>query len=210
MVEQTIEHIRYEAFPTTIVRSKCPSLTPEDKQDMMACTDWMIEQKMFEDNELTPKYQTWVMLFRDDAPPVWHKLREEFYKACENYLNIVDNFCQNQDRMDVTGSGAWVYKGWKDLDRAEGNPWHNHNPAFLSGVYYLHDPGDGTKGGTEFHDPRIAAAYGTRMQEILPIENTWIIFPGWLNHRSVQLGLDEPRYVVAANLYVKVADGLGK
>ena len=65
-------------------------------------------------------------------------------------------------------------------------------------------PGDGTTGGTEFHDPRTAPAHGTRMQEILPIENTWIIFPGWLSHKSVQLPLEEPRYVVAANLYVKI------
>jgi hypothetical protein len=123
---------------------------------MMDCTDWMIEQKMYTDDELTPKYQTWVMLFRDDAPAIWLKLREEFYQACRNYLNNVDNFCSNQDKLDFTGSGAWVYKGWKSLDQAEGNPWHDHNPAFLSGVYYLHDPGDGTTGGTEFHDPRKA------------------------------------------------------
>ena len=45
------------------------------------------------------------------------------------------------------------------------------------------------------------------MQEILPMENTWIIFPGWLSHRSVQLPLEEPRYVVSGNLYVKVRDG---
>ena len=202
MVNQ-VETMKYDLFPSHVVRSKCPSITPKDKQDMMACTDWMIEQKMYEDNELVPKYQTYVMLFMDEAPAVWLKLREEFYQACRNYLATVDGFVQNQEALEFTGSGAWVYKG-------EYNLWHDHNPSFLSGVYYLHDPGDGTKGGTEFHDPRIAAAYGTRMQEILPIENTWIIFPGWLNHRSVQLGLDEPRYVVAANLYVKVADGSGK
>ena len=69
-----------------IVRSKCPSITPQDKKDMMDCTDWMIEQGMYTDNELTPKYQTHVMLFRDDAPAIWLKLREEFYQACRNYL----------------------------------------------------------------------------------------------------------------------------
>ena len=207
MVDQ-VETIKYDLFPTHIVRSKCPSITPEDKQEMMDCTDWMIEQKMYTDNELTPKYQTWVMLFRDDAPPIWQKLREEFYNACRNYLTVVNEFCQNQESLEFTGSGAWVYKGWKALNRAEGNPWHDHNPAFLSGVYYLHDPGDGTTGGTEFHDPRTAPAHGTRMQEILPMENTWIIFPGWLGHKSVQLPLEEPRYVVSGNLYVKVSDGL--
>ena len=203
-----VETIKYDLFPTHIVRSKCPSITPQDKQEMMACTDWMIEQGMYTDNELTPKYQTHVLLFRDDAPPIWQKLRQEFYNACQIYLQSVDNFCQNQNALEITGSGAWAYKGWDELDEGEANPWHNHNPSFLSGVYYLNDPGDGTAGGTEFYDPRIAPAHGTRMQEVLPIENTWIIFPGWLAHRSCQLPLEEPRYVVSGNLYVKVTDGL--
>ena len=203
-----VETMKYDLFPTHIVRSKCPSITPQDKQEMMACTDWMIEQKMYTDNELTPKYQTHVMLFRDDAPPIWQKLREEFYQACRNYLKTVDNFVQNQSALEFTGSGAWVYKGWKSLNGEETNPWHDHNPSFLSGVYYLHDPGDGTTGGTEFCDPRKAEGHGTRMQELAPIENSWIIFPGWLAHRSCQLPLEEPRYVIAANLYVKVKDGL--
>jgi len=208
MVKPSTEIMKYDVFPTHIVRSRCPSITPQDKQEMMACTDWMIEQKMYTDNELTPKYQTHVLLFRDDAPAIWLKLREEFYQACRNYLENVDGFCFNQESLKFTGSGAWVYKGWKSIDQAETNPWHDHNPAFLSGVYYLHVPGDGTAGGTEFHDPRKADAYGTRMQEILPMENTWIIFPGWLSHRSRQLPLEEPRYVVSGNLYVRVSDGL--
>ena len=202
------EHIRYEVFPTHIVRSKCPSITPQDKKEMMDSADWVIEKGWYAESELTPKYQTHVILFRDDAPQIWLKLREEFYQACRNYLTVTEGFCMNQDALDFTGSGAWVYKGWESLNATQSNPWHNHNPAFLSGVYYLHDPGDGTIGGTEFHDPRVAPAHGTRMQEVIPMENTWIIFPGWLHHRSRQLPLEEPRYVVAANLYVKVADGL--
>ncbi len=199
-----VEHINYQVFPTHIVRSKCPSITPQDKQDMINCVDWMIEQGMWTDNELTPKYQTSVMLFRDDAPAVWLKLRQEFYNACQIYLQVVEDFCSNQSALEITGGGAWAYKGWHSIDQEETNPWHDHNPAFLSGVYYLHDPGDGTCGGTEFHDPRLSSAHGTRMQEILPIENTWIIFPGWLAHRSRQLPLEEPRYVVSGNAYVRV------
>ena len=196
--------MKYDLFPTHIIRTKCSSITPQDKKEMMDCTDWMIDQGLYEDNELAPKYQTHALLFRDDAPSIWHKLREEFYAACKHYLQVVDDFCQNQNELDFTGTGAWVYKGWKSLNKTQENPWHDHNPAFLAGVYYMHDPGDGTTGGTEFHDPRKSESHGTRMQEIVPIENTWIIFPGWLDHRSIQLPLEEPRYVVSANLYVKV------
>ena len=59
MVDQ-VETIKYNLFPTNIVRSKCPSITSQDKKDMMDCSDWMIENKMYTDNELTPKYQTHV------------------------------------------------------------------------------------------------------------------------------------------------------
>ena len=121
MVDPSIETIKYDLFPTNIVRSKCSSITPQDKQEMMDCTDWMIEQKMYTDNDLTPKYQTHVLLFRDDAPPVWKKLREEFYQACRNYLGTVDEFCSNQNVLEFTGSGGWVYKGWKSINDTENN-----------------------------------------------------------------------------------------
>ena len=199
-----VEHITYDLFPTHIVRSKCPSITPQDKKEMMDCTDWMIEQGMYTDNDLTPKYQTAVILFRDDAPPIWQKLRQEFYNACDKYLQVVEGFCANQQALEFTGSGAWVYKGWESLNKTQSNPWHDHNPAFLSGVYYMHVPGDGKSGRTEFFDPRTAPAHTTRMQEIAPIENTWIIFPGWLGHRSRQLPLEEPRYVVSGNAYARI------
>jgi hypothetical protein len=208
MVDEKLDEkkaiMKYDLFPTHIVRSKCPDITPQDKQEMMDSVDWLIENKMYTDNVLTPKYQTHVMLFRDDAPPVWHKLRESFNQACRNYLDGVDEFCLNQEHIEFVGSGAWAYKGWKSIDQKESNPWHDHNPAFLSGVYYLHDPGDGKDGGTEFHDPRTAPAIGTRMQSCHPMENTWIIFPGWLCHRSCQLPLEEPRYVISANLSINI------
>ena len=45
--------------------------------------------------------------------------------------------------------------GLNELDQAEGNPWHDHNPAFLSGVYYLHVPGRWNKReNLVFYDPR--------------------------------------------------------
>jgi hypothetical protein len=59
------------------------------------------------------------MLFRDDAPPVWQKLRKEFYNACETYLQVVREFCANQQALEITGSGAWVYKGWESLNKRE-------------------------------------------------------------------------------------------
>jgi hypothetical protein len=43
------QHIKYDLFPTHIVRSKCPTITPEDKKEMMACTGrWFLSQSGFD------------------------------------------------------------------------------------------------------------------------------------------------------------------
>jgi len=200
-----MEYQTHDLFPTSVVRVNCSSLlTNEDRQMMMQSVDQLIEMGLYTQNELTPKYQTHVILFQDDAPEIWKQLRTSFYGACKTYLEVVKDFTGNQDALEFTGSGAWCYKGWKSLNAVETNPYHHHNPAFLSGVYYLRVPGDGTTGGTEFHDPRTAPAIGTRNKILTPIENSWVIFPGWLQHRSNFVETEEPRYVIAANAYVKV------
>ncbi len=202
------ELMLYDCFPTKIVRYSCENIiNPYDKKDMMDCTDWMIENEMWTDNEFTPKYQTDTTIFANNAPPVWHKLRATFFNACREYLKVTPDFCQNADNLNFISSGAWVFKSWKSLNDTQSNPWHDHNPAFLSGVYYLHDPSDGTTGGTEFYDPRKSEAHGKRMQQVAPVENTWIIFPGWLNHKTWEVESEEPRYVIAANAYVEVNHG---
>ena len=206
-----IKTLNYEVFPTNIMRYSCENIINSyDKTDMINCADWMYDNKMWTDNELTPKYQTYTVLFANNSPPVWHKLRATFFQACHKYLEANPYFVQDVIHVKFTSSNAWCYKGWKSLNTAESNPWHDHNPAFLSGVYYLHDPGDGTSGGTEFFDPRKSEAHSKRMQQVEPMENTWIIFPGWLNHRTWEIegeNAEEPRYVIAANAFVGVEDG---
>ena len=195
----------HELFPTSVVRVDCSDvITSEDQQMLMASVDQLIEMGQYTDNELTPKYQTKLLLFRDDAPPIWQKLRQTFYQSCETYLRAVDGFTFNQEAIHLNGAAAWCYKGWKSLNEVESNPWHHHNPAFLSGVFYLKVPGDWTTGGTEFHDPRTSPAHGTRMQCVAPQEFSWVIFPGWLGHRSNYVNSEEPRYVIAANVYARV------
>lgn len=195
----------HELFPTRVVRTDTSGLiTKEDQEMMMRSVDQLIEMGQYTDNELTPKYQTKLLLFRDDAPLIWKKLRQTFYEACELYLQAVPSFTFNQDAIELNGAAAWCYKGWKSLNERETNPFHHHNPAFLSGVYYLKVPGDWATGGTEFYDPRTAPAHGTQMQCVAPQEFTWVIFPGWLGHRSNFVNTEEPRYVIAANVYARV------
>jgi len=195
----------YHLFPTNIVRTDCSDfITPQDHQSMMDSVDMLIENGVYTDNDLTPKYQTSVVLFQDAAPAIWQKLKRTFVRACENYLEATPGFCSQQNAIEFTGSSAWCYKGWKSLNTTQTNPWHHHNPAFLSGVYYLKVPGDPGSGGTEFHDPRTAPALTSQFQSVAGHEYSWVIFPGWLSHKSIQVDSEEPRYVIAANMYAKV------
>ncbi len=195
----------YNLFPTTAVRTDCSDfIYPQDHQDMMDSTDMLIENGVYTKNELTPKYQTSLVIFQNDAPAVWQKLKRTFVRACENYLEVTPQFCPQQKSIEFAGCSAWVYKSWKSMEEGQQNPWHHHNPAFLSGVYYIKVPGDPAVGGTEFHDPRTAPALGSQFQSIAGHEYSWIIFPGWLSHKSVLPDSEEPRYVVAANMYATV------
>jgi hypothetical protein len=194
-----------ELFPTHLLRVDVSDfISDEDRTQMMMVVDELIDAGQIQPCPPAPLYQTNPILFRDDSHEVFRKLRESFINACFLYVQNVNDFSPNQSAIEPAGVGAWAYKGWKELNSSQENPWHNHNPSYLSGVYYLKVPGDGTKGGTEFHDPRTVHSQGTRHQEVLPIENSWTIFPGWLYHKTSFIDSSDSRYVIAANLYVRV------
>ena len=192
MEEQKIQYQEHNIFPTSIVSIRC-DFSDSDRQKMMDSIDTLIENKLYHDDNLTPKYQTYLTLFEDDE---WSGLKKSFYTACEAYLNV--SKYANINTIKFIGADAWGYKSWKDVNGI--NPWHEHSPAYLSGVYYLKVPGHPLEGGTEFHDPVMTLK---RRFVVHPQINSWCIFPGWLSHRSCQVDLNEPRYVVAANMYVR-------
>lgn len=197
---------KHDIFPTSIVKvDVSDKLSDQDHQNMMKQTDLMIENGQIQPCPPAPLYQTNATVFNDDSSESFLKLRQTFIDACGCYLSSVSDFCPNQNALEPTGTGAWVYKGWKNLNETQSNPWHNHNPAFLSGVYYLKVPGDLNSGGTEFHDPKHPQSHNTRNIQIAPTEKSWIIFPGWLMHKTNYVETSEDtRYVVAANLFVRV------
>ncbi len=199
---------KFELFPTNVLRVDCSNtITLENCQNMINDIENLcVKKDALQIDEFTPLYQSKPFLFLSDCPPVWKKLQETFHQACQLYLQETSNFCNNQEKLEITGSRAWFYKGWKSLNKKESNPWHAHNPAFLSGVFYLKVPtnNDAVEGGTEFMDPRQNEAKNTRNSYLPGIENTWVIFPSWMYHKSNQCASEDPRYVIAADLYVKV------
>lgn len=197
----------YKLFPTTVIRFDYSTHFSLDEQNKMIsdidmitnCAELMIE------SDLHPKYQSKSILFKEDAPEIWQKLKYSFLESCENYLSLVENFTKNQSSIKFTHTNAWFYKSWKSLNEKQYNPWHNHSPSFLSGIFYLNIPSEnGIEGGTEFMDPRQNESHGCNMQIVEPINFTWIVFPGWMYHRSNRSNTETPRYVIAADSFMKV------
>lgn len=201
-----MRYMKYDLFPTQVIRfDAADALEPGDVDAMKRDVDAMIEDgRMMQVNDLTPKHQSKPVLFSEGCPPHWARLRSSFMAACSMYIDTVDDAVKNQDKVQPTGCRAWFYKGWGSLNRVETNPWHDHSPSFISGVFYLDVPGDGKSGGTVFADPRRNEGRGTRQQEVPPMPLTWVLFPGWLTHRSSNLDTEQPRYVIAADCYVRV------
>jgi len=203
-----MEFQQFNIFPTTVLRFNTTSLLSKDdiehaKSDIDSIID---NKKLLQINDRTPNWQSIPVLFRSNfahGNNVWSKLKQSFESCCQIYLQNVKEFCNNQEDLSITGSRAWFYKKDK-LSNNEQNPWHNHYPSLLSGVFYL-DANENPFGGTEFHDPRVTPSLGTRNVEVVPILNTWVIFPGWMVHRTNDTkSANLTRYVIAADLYVKV------
>jgi hypothetical protein len=195
----------FDIFPTQVIRvDVSKTITEDDINTMIVNIDTMCEEKKdLNPVEDAPKYQSKPMLFREGSPQVWKKLQQTFHESCGVYLNSLEDFCKYQKSLQIAGSVAWFYKSWNSLNKDQTNPWHDHTPAFLSGVFYVKVPNsDATEGGTEFMDPRKVEANYARRVHIHPMEMTWLIFPSWLNHRSNRCKSEDPRYVIAADLYV--------
>ena len=195
-----------QLYPTSIIQCDWSTyFSSSDVEDMIQDVDKIIDQKiLMQYDEQSPKHQSKPILFKEDRPEVCQKLKYTFLNSCKKYMNLVEDFTHNKDNLQFTGERAWFYKGWSSLDNTQSNPWHNHTPSFLSGVFYLSIPNNLTDFGTEFADPRYNEFRNIRTQSIKSFPLTWAIFPGWLNHKSVQCNLEIPRYVIAADSYVKV------
>lgn len=196
----------FELFPTTILKFDLAGVFTKEEIDLMINDVNQIcnIDNLMQINEQTPKHQSKPILFQENIPPYWQKLKQSFLQCCKSYLEIVDKFTLNQDTLEFTHARAWFYKGWKSLNETQVNPWHNHNPSFLSGVFYLKLPEESKSSGTEFSDPRVAESHCAANQSVEGTEYTWVIFPGWLYHKSGNCDTEVPRITIAADSYVKV------
>lgn len=204
-----VESESLQAFATTLIRYKVgKEITDDDCTAMKADIDKMLRDAThiaWEDN--VPRWQSKAVLFDPQIIPGahWIKLHDTFLSICWHYCQTVPNLVSTQDRLLPTDVRAWFYYRESEIKEPRENPWHNHVPAFLSGVFYLDAPQQDTQhGGTEFQDPRGAGSDSKRNIFVLPEPKTWIVFPSWLYHRPyVDSKQQGARYTIAADCYVR-------
>ena len=206
MRSQTIE-----VFPTTLKRYDVRDIiNQQDVQNMIADIEDLHanHHDLMQIDDLTVPHQCRAVLFHENYSYIqkshWQKLAQTFVSACDDYNQTVKDFSKHQENLRLTEIRAWFYKSNRELWNKRGcRTYHNHTPCYLSGVFYLHVPGDLLRGGTEFCDPR-GAGCRTSNVEFLPVNLTWVIFPGWLEHAAGQADSEEWRYTIAADLFVVI------
>jgi hypothetical protein len=197
---------KVEIFPTTIMTVDVSDfITKSDQFELIEEIDKFIEDDILIDTgELTPKYQSLTYMFKEERSAVWKKLQKSFYAAVTQYFQNVENLVKHPKDIVFHSSNAWFYRGSHETQETSGNPWHNHTPSFLSGVFYLKLPTDVKPIGTEFLDPRHPSASVNRTYIVEPYELAWCVFPGWLHHKpgTIPKECQENRYIVAADCFV--------
>lgn len=198
--------IEHKLFPTTVLSFESSAFSEQDRNTMVGIIDMLMDiPGLLVINERVPRYQSEQVLFHEGAPDVFERLKNSFVDACAEYLKRVPGFLSNSEYIKISCTNAWFYKSWKDLMNAGehlARPWHDHNPATLSGVFYLKVPGPSSTSGTEFIDPRKNQCISKSCIISTPVVDLgWTIFPGWLQHRSTYTSTDEARYVIAADAY---------
>lgn len=201
-----------ETFPTILKRYDVSDIiTEQDVADMIADINDIHEnhQEWMQLDDLTVRYQCKPILFNRDYPYAdkahWQRLAQTYVDACYEYTMSVPDRLKNHDSLDLAGIRAWFYKSNDESWKLNPNRvYHNHSPSYLSGVFYLHVPGDLSQGGTEFCDPRGPGSKGNRNIEVTPVNLCWIIFPGWMDHAAGRADSDQWRYTIAADSYVRV------
>lgn len=201
--------LTHDVFATRIIKIDCSmDFDAQDISSMINDIEVIIkEMTLMQINEFTPQHQCKPVLFNPDYVQAdhWTKLAKTFAECCYIYSHSTPEFVKRPQNLELTGMRAWFYKSYRSLNITQPNPWHDHSPSFLSGVFYLKIPGDHQQGGgTQFQDPRGAGCNINRDVVMLPTELSWVIFPGWMSHRSDLCDTEDPRYVIAADCYVKV------
>lgn len=181
----------YNTFPTKVLQIDVSDvITTSDTSDMILTIDDLINNypDSLSDSS-TVQTQSKTILFDNEAPACFQKLKKTFLKSCEIYLQEYEHDYIN------THSRAWFFKSSKSSSTPIS--WHDHYPSLLSGVFSIKSQGI----GTIFKNP-VSFSLDKSPIVIEPKDLSWIIFPSSLVHSNDNITSNNDRYVVAADYFV--------
>ena len=207
----------HNIFPTpfmTFNLSDIDFFTKSEVDEMIEDIDWLVDQWIVLPSEEFPQWQTRTIIFEEGRAKPFQKLKKSFILCCEEFIRQHNLF--DIPNYEPSSVHAWAYKNWNTLQSNQKmppgsneqymNPIHTHIPNHVSGIFYLKLPKGDFPKNTEFMDPR---GYGqSNLKSFIPDcpEMTWAIFPSYLPHRTCPNLSEDPRYIIAANLALKLSE----
>ena len=74
-----MKYKKIEIFPTSILLVHVgDEITDEDRNNMIKSVDELYDRDLWDKDSQKPRFQTFAILFKDSAPPVWQKLKKPF------------------------------------------------------------------------------------------------------------------------------------
>lgn len=98
-----------------------------------------------------------------------------------------------------------VHSWFNKTDKGEGQEWHQHQDAMISGVYYYQTTGNDGVFGIQTPVPQLKQELfpfgniSVRTVEMRPQVGTILLFPGWLEHCVAANTTDSTRISVSFN-----------
>lgn len=192
----------HNLFPTTVLTNINANLNI-NHDEMMGDIDRMIADGT---HVRSPLYQSKPVMFenwQDHWSPNWENLRSSFKEHVESYLSLARDELGPPEQYEIHKTTAWFYR--KDMsnlvDTYSNNPIHNHHPAQVVGIYFLHNPG---YDGTTLYNPNTFKHATSATHTVSMGEGSWLIFPGWMQHSTSSSGIQSSldRTVIACNAYL--------
>jgi len=137
-----------------------------------------------------------------------NNLAEYIKKHTREYMKQADVFFNEGTRIELSRSWLNVY------NNQDGQGWHGHADAYITGTYYYKVTDDLESGQISFRNPAPFMRNGqfpignkyTMNVDYPPVEGALVLFPSWFEHRVRNNNTDKQRISISFDWFKNVPD----